>query len=154
MDLNSDFLDMIAALREERAEFLIVGAFALAAHGVPRATGDLDLWVRPRPENAKRVWRALLAFGAPVESAGLTVDDLSNAGMVFQMGQPPRRIDVITGIDGVSFDEAWLNRVTVRIGGLEIPCLGRADLVRNKRATGRAKDLLDVELLRSGETSD
>ena len=129
MDLNPDFLDMIAALREERAEFLIVGAFALAAHGVPRATGDLDLWVRPHPENAERVWGALLAFGAPVESATPTVDDLS-------------------------FEEAWPNRVTVEIEGLEIPCLGRDDLVRNKRATGRAKDLLDVELLRSGETSD
>lgn len=148
MDLNPDFVDMVAALREEGAEFLVVGAFAMAAHGVPRATGDLDLWVRPRPDNAERVWRALLRFGAPVELAGLTVEDLARAGMVYQVGQPPRRIDVITEIDGVSFDEAWPNRVVVEAGGLALPCLGRSDLVRNKKASDREKDRADLVLLR------
>lgn len=151
MDLNPDFLDMIAALREEGAEFLVVGAFALAAHGIPRATGDLDLWVRPRPDNAERVWRALLRFGAPVEVAGLSIEDLSRPGMVYQVGQPPRRIDVMTGIDGVAFDEAWPNRVVVTAGGLGFPCLGRSELVRNKEASGREKDRADLELLRKAE---
>jgi hypothetical protein len=151
MDLNPDFLDMIAALREERAEFLVVGAFALAAHGVPRATGDLDLWGRPEPENAERVWRALLTFGAPVEGAGLGIEDFTTPDTIFQMGRPPRRIDVITGIDGVAFEDAWPNRVTVEVEGIEVPCLGRQELVRNKRATGRAKDLLDLELLRGSD---
>jgi len=153
MDWNPDFLDMISALRDEGAEFLVVGAFAMAAHGVPRATGDLDLWVRPESENAERVWRALLRFGAPVDAAGLTVQDLINPGMVYQIGQPPRRIDVITGIDGVSFGEAWPNRVPVTVEGVEFPCLGHADLVRNKRASGRVKDKLDLDLLRKAEPS-
>jgi hypothetical protein len=153
MDLNPDFLDMVAALREEGAEFLVVGAFALAAHGVPRATGDLDLWVRPHPANAERVWRALLRFGAPVAAAGLTVEDLVNPGIVYQIGQPPRRIDVMTGIDGVSFAEAWPNRVEVTAGGLDFPCLGRGELVRNKAASDREKDRADLDLLRRAEQS-
>ena len=151
MDLNADFFDMIAALGEEGAEFLLVGAFALAAHGAPRATGDLDLWVRPDATNAERVWRALLRFGAPVEAAGLTAQDLATPAMVFQMGQPPRRIDVITGIDGVTFDEAWPNRVVVKVEGIDIPCLGRSELLRNKEAAARDKDLVDLKLLRDSE---
>jgi hypothetical protein len=147
MDLNPDFFDVVAALREEGAEFLVVGAFAMAAHGVPRATGDLDLWIRPVPENASRVWRALLRFGAPVEAASLTVEDLASPYMVFQMGQPPRRVDIITGIDGVSFEDAWPNRKLVTVEGLEVPCLGRSELIRNKKASGREKDLLDVKTL-------
>ncbi|HSL81759.1 MAG TPA: hypothetical protein VLF66_03230 [Thermoanaerobaculia bacterium] len=154
MDLNPDFFDMVAALREEGAELLVVGAFAMAAHGVPRATGDLDLWVRPEPENATRVWRALLRFGAPVESAGLTIEDLANPDMVFQMGQPPRRIDVITGIDGVTFDEAWPNRKLVTVEGLEVPCLGRRELIRNKEASGRDKDLVDLKTLREQDVGE
>jgi hypothetical protein len=133
MDLNPDFFDMIAALQEEDADFLVVGAFAMAAHGVPRATGDLDLWVRPHRRNAERVMRALLRFGAPVASANLTAEDLVNPDMVFQMGRPPRRIDVITGIDGVSFDDAWPNRLVLEVEGSEVPFLGRGELLRNKR---------------------
>jgi hypothetical protein len=151
MDLNPDFFDIVSALRDEGAEFLVVGAFAMAAHGVPRATGDLDLWVRPEPENAAKVWRALVRFGAPVESAGLTVEDLVNPDMVFQMGRPPRRIDVITGIDGVSFEEAWPNRKLVLVEGLEVPCLGRAELIQNKDSSGRDKDLVDLKTLRDQE---
>ena len=133
MNLNPDFFDMIAALQEEDADFLVVGAFAMAAHGVPRATGDLDLWVRPHRRNAERVMRALLRFGAPVASANLTAEDLVNPAMVFQMGRPPRRIDVITGIDGLSFDEAWPNRLVLEVEGREVPFLGRGELLRNKR---------------------
>jgi hypothetical protein len=147
MDLNPDFFDMIAALQEEDADFLVVGAFAMAAHGVPRATGDLDLWVRPHQQNAERVMTALLRFGAPVASANLTAEDLVNSAMVFQMGRPPRRIDVITGIDGVSFDEAWPNRLVLGVEGREVPFLGRGELLRNKQAAGREKDLVDLKAL-------
>ena len=147
MDLNPDFFDMIAALQEEDADFLVVGAFAMAAHGVPRATGDLDLWVRPHQQNAERVMTALLRFGAPVASANLTAEDLVNPAMVFQMGRPPRRIDVITGIDGVSFDEAWPNRLVLGVEGREVPFLGRGELLRNKQAAGREKDLVDLKAL-------
>lgn len=146
--LHPDFSDLLTCFREEQVEFLIVGAFALAANGVVRATGDLDVWVRPDPDNARRVWRALARFGAPLGRDDLKVSDLASPGTVYQMGLPPMRIDVLTGIDGVAFDEAWASRIEEQIGALRLCFLGRRDLVRNKRATGRIKDQQDVELLR------
>jgi hypothetical protein len=134
---------MLAALSAEGAEYLVVGAHALAAHGMPRATGDLDLWVRPTSENARRVWRALEAFGAPLHD--LTLEDLSRPEIVFQIGLAPNRIDILTSITGVDFEEASKNHITVEIEGLEIPVLGRAELIRNKRIVGRARDLADIE---------
>ena len=141
--MNRDYVEILAALSAAGADYLVVGAHALAAHGAPRATGDLDLWVRPTPENAGRVWRALEAFGAPLHD--LTLDDLSRPDVVFQIGIVPQRIDLLTSITGVTFDEASRNRVIVEIEGLEVPVLGRADLIRNKRAVGRARDLADIE---------
>lgn len=146
--LNEDFLDLLTAFREEGVEFLLVGAFALAANGAPRFTGDLDVWVRPDPGNAERVLRGLQRFGAPIAAHGISVDDLGQPGSVYQMGLPPRRIDVLTQIDGVTFDEAWAGRLEARVGSVTLPFLGLRELIRNKRATGRAKDLLDIELLR------
>jgi hypothetical protein len=102
--LNPDFSDMLSAFTGESVEYLVVGAYALAAHGVPRATGDLDFWIRPTPENASRVLRALAAFGAP--TADLALDDLTTPDLVFQIGVEPNRIDILTSIDGVTFDEA------------------------------------------------
>jgi glycine cleavage system aminomethyltransferase T len=116
-------------------------------HGVPRATGDLDIWIRPTPENAKKVWTALLDFGAPAEAMRLSLDDLTRPGTVFQMGLPPRRIDLLTEIDGVSFDQAWPSRILERVGDLEVPFLGREALLQNKKASARPKDLADVKLL-------
>lgn len=136
---------MLAALSATGADYLVVGAHALAAHGVPRATGDLDLWVRPDAKNAERVWRALQNFGAPLHD--LTLEDLSRTDVVFQIGVVPRRIDILTSITDVAFEGAWENRVTVRIDGLEIPVLGRSDLIRNKRAVGRTRDMADIEEL-------
>lgn len=133
--------------------FLVVGAHALAVHGHVRATGDLDIWIRPDPENAERVWRALVRFGAPVEAMGLTIPDLSRAGTVYQIGLPPRRIDILTEISGVDFDEAWPSRVAETVGDLQVPFLGREALVRNKKATGRTKDLADVESLEGPQAS-
>jgi hypothetical protein len=129
----------------------VVGAHAMAVHGVPRATGDLDIWVRPHPENAQRVWQALLDFGAPVEALGLSLDELANPGPVFQIGLPPRRVDILTEIDGLSFDQAWPSRVVERVGDLEVPFLGREALLRNKKASARAKDLAYVVLLERKE---
>jgi hypothetical protein len=147
--LNPDFSEILAALESEGASFLVIGAHALAVHGVPRATGDLDLWVRPDPENAHRVWRALVRFGAPVEAMAITPADFARPGLVYQIGLPPRRIDVLTEISGLGFDEAWTSRVVQRVGDLEVPFLGREALLKNKRASGRTKDLADLEALDS-----
>lgn len=143
--LNPDYRDMLSALSDEGADFLLVGAFALAAHGLPRATGDIDIWIGRSSMNAERVWRALQQFGAPVYT--LTVNDLTMPDVVFQIGVAPRRIDLLTSIDGVEFEDAWQRRLTVGLEGVEIPVIGREDLIRNKRAAGRPKDLLDLELL-------
>ena len=143
--MNRDFAEMLSELSAAGAEFLVVGAHALAAHGTPRATGDLDLWVRPTRENGERVLVALRKFRAPLFD--LTLDDLSQPGIVFQIGLPPARIDILTGISGVTFDEAWPRRVVATVAGQPLPFIGLADLIRNKRAAGRAKDLADVEAL-------
>lgn len=148
--MNEDFRDLLAALLGVEARFLVVGAHALAVHGVPRATGDLDVWIAADPANAERVWSGLMRFGAPVAALGVSRDDLTQPDRVVQIGLPPRRIDILTSISGVAFDEAWPERVTHEVDGLVVPFLGRAALVRNKRATGRTKDQADLEAL--GET--
>ena len=117
--MNPDFADMLSALSAAGVDFLIVGAHALAAHGVPRATGDLDIWVRPTPDNAARTLQALTAFGAPLTD--LSAEDLTRPDTVFQMGVPPARIDILSGITGVSFEEAWARRVVVPLSGLDVP---------------------------------
>jgi hypothetical protein len=143
--MNRDFVEMLSALSAAGVRFLVVGAHALAAHGAPRATGDLDIWVDASRDNATRVLEALGRFGAPLFD--LTVDDLCARDTVFQIGVPPSRIDILTGISGVDFDGAWSRRMEIPIGSLTIGTLGRADFVTNKRASGRPKDLLDLELL-------
>lgn len=143
---------MLSAFDEEDVEYLVVGAYALAAHGAPRATGDLDLWIRPTPENADRAFRALEAFGAPTHD--LTVDDLSDPDLVFQVGIEPRRIDILSSITGVSFDEAWRERELVEIDGLKLSILGRAQLIENKCALGRKQDLADIERLSENDTTE
>lgn len=147
--LNPDFRDILSAFIEQQVEFLVVGGYAMAAHRFPRATKDLDLWVRPRADNAERVLLALDAFGAPRH--GLTVDDLASAGTIYQVGVPPHRVDVITTVDGVPFDQAWTGRVEVNIDGLQVPVIGRAHLIVNKRTVGRPQDLVDADLLESAQ---
>lgn len=139
-----EFAEMLSALSEAGAEHLVVGGYAVGVHGEPRATKDIDILVRPSKANARRVMAALDLFGAP--RLGLIADDLSRAGMVFQIGFPPRRIDILTAIEGVSFDEAWASRIEVPVAGLAsaVPFLGREALVRNKKAVGRPQDLADV----------
>ncbi|MDX1570126.1 MAG: hypothetical protein R3200_06535 [Xanthomonadales bacterium] len=144
---NQDFLDILIALDETQAEFLVVGAHAMALHGVPRATGDLDLFVRASSANAQRVLEALVLFGAPVGSHGLAAEDLERQNMVYQLGLPPRRIDLMTSISGVSFQDAWDSRETIEIGEHSIPFIGLDALIKNKQATARDKDLVDARLL-------
>lgn len=147
-ELNPDFRDVLLTLAAEGVEFVVVGAHALALHGVPRATGDLDILVRPSADNAERVWRALTTFGAPLAAAGVRVEDFALPGIVYQIGLPPSRIDVLTEISGVTFDEAWSSREDGTLEGRTVHFLGRDALVRNKQATGRPKDLADVARLR------
>lgn len=151
--MTDDWFDLLSAFAAGDVRFLVVGAHALAAHGVPRGTQDLDVWVEPSPENAQRVWAALAAFGAPLDALGVTLDDLQRADTVVQLGLPPDRIDLLTALTGVAaFEHAWRDRVEHVVRDLRVPFLGRATLLANKRATGRRKDLADVEAL--GEDPD
>lgn len=142
-----DFHDFLTALIAQRARFLVVGAHALAAHGVPRATVDLDVWVDPVRENARRVWRALAEFGAPLESLGITEADFHRPEIVVQLGLPPYRVDILTSVSGLTFEVAWEGRIEALIENVRSPVLGLEAFVRNKRASGRKKDLADLEAL-------
>jgi len=146
--MNRDFAEMLDALFAAGAEFLIVGAHALAAHGRPRATGDLDIWVRPTPENAKRVWQALMRFGAPLNE--LRVEDLSTPEIVFQIGIVPARIDILTSLTALRFDDAWQRRQMIEVERRLLPFLSREDLITNKAALGRPRDLADIDDLEKG----
>lgn len=143
--LNEDYRDMLQCLLEERVRFLVVGAYALAAYGYPRATKDIDFLVNASSENAAHLMRALGRFGAPLDQVSAT--DFSTEGIVFQIGSAPRRIDILTRISGVDFERAYANRNTVLVEGIEVPVISLEDLIANKRATGRLQDLADVEKL-------
>ena len=143
--LNKNFRDMLSALNDSGAEYLVVGAHAMSTYGPARATGDFDIWVRPTKENAERVWMALERFGAPRRR--LSIGDLHTPGNVYQIGVVPNRIDLLTSIDGVEFNEAWQNRNQIQINGISVSVIGREQLLKNKRAVGRPKDLADVAWL-------
>ena len=143
--MHQDFLDLLRAFVDRDVRFLIVGAYALGVHGRPRATGDLDVWVDPTPENAVNIMHALKQFGAPLGQ--VTLDDFSRPGIVFQMGLPPVRLDLLTALSGLTFDEAWPTRTTASFGPLTVDVIGRDAFIKNKRATGRARDLGDIEAL-------
>lgn len=147
--MNPDFRDLLAEFNAHGVEFLVVGAHALAAHGLVRATKDLDVWVRPDPVNARRAFAALAAFGAPLHD--LTTEDLTRPGLIFQIGVEPIRIDVITAIDGVEFEEAWPDRLEARFVDQSVGVLSRRHLIQNKRAAGRDQDLVDARRLERGE---
>lgn len=145
MYLNRDYRDMLNALNDAGADYLVVGAYALAFHGNIRATGDIDIWVRPTPENAERVWRALDAYKAPKRN--MKVSDFCEPNVVYQIGVEPSRIDFLTSIDGVTFEDAWKNRREAEFQGVKFNALGRDELLANKRACGRPKDLADAAWL-------
>jgi hypothetical protein len=143
--LNEDYRDILHALSDENVRFILVGAYALAAHGYPRATMDIDIWVMPSPDNAEAVLRALHSFGAPLHN--LTKEDLEEDGTIFQIGVAPRRIDIITAASGLEFEHTYQNSVLVNIDGIDVHIPSIDDLIINKKATGRTKDLADVEAL-------
>lgn len=142
---NQDFKDLFAEFNAHGVEFLVVGAHALAAHGYVRATKDLDVWVKPDDENAARIISALATFGAPTHT--VTERDFAAPGITFQIGVEPVRIDIITAVDGLTFEQAWPNRVLSEYGGEPVFVVSRDDLVRNKRAAGRPQDLVDIATL-------
>lgn len=143
----ADFRDLLAALTETGVRFLVVGAHALAAHGVPRVTGDLDLWIEPTEGNAARVWAALRRFGAPLESLGIEQSDFVRPDQVIQLGLPPYRIDLMTTISGLAFGDAWESRLAGTLFDVPVLFIGRDAFIRNKRASGRPKDLEDLRSL-------
>lgn len=140
--VNPDFRDLFAALNEAQANYLVVGAHAVAFYAEPRFTKDLDVWVEASPTNAPRVFRALQDFGAPL--TGVSETDFRSPGAVFQIGVAPNRIDVTTSIEGVSFEAAWPNRSPTTFGDQSIWIIGRAELIQNKTAAARPQDLLDL----------
>ncbi len=151
MKLDKDFNEFVTLFVASDVRFLIVGGYALAAHGVPRATGDLDAWVWINPENAAKVRRALEKFG--FSGLGITTDDFSRTDSIVQLGYPPYRIDILTSIDGVEFEAAWDNRLMIDLDGVEVPFISRTDLIVNKRAAGRPQDVADVKRLTNEDSS-
>ena len=145
MEVQPDFRDLLALLNEHKVEYLIVGGYALAFHGAPRFTGDIDIFVRPNSENAARVLNALAAFG--FRFPNLTADDFANPNKVVQLGMPPVRIDIITSISGVSWEEAEAAKEPGAFGDVPVAYIGRREYIKNKRAAGRKKDLADIEAL-------
>ncbi|MFB0555460.1 MAG: hypothetical protein ACETWQ_19315 [Phycisphaerae bacterium] len=146
--LNEDYKEMLQILLGNETKFLVVGAYAMGAYGYPRATGDFDIWIETSFENAKRVYKSLTQFSAPV--AELTEKTFSQEGIIFQIGVAPRRIDIITKIDGVEFDKAYAQREEIEIEGISIPFISKGNLIKNKLSTGREKDKLDADYLQSG----
>jgi len=145
MQLNQDFSDLFSALNAADSRYLLVGGYAFAFHAEPRATKDLDVWVEPTLQNARAVWQALADFGAPMSS--VTVDELAKPDLILQIGVAPNRIDVVTSIDGVAFEEAWEGRVDSVYGAVPIRIIGVRELIKNKKAAGRPQDLADVRRL-------
>jgi hypothetical protein len=145
--MNHDFAEMLRALSAEGVDYLVVGAYAVAGHGIPRARGDIDLWVRPTADNAARLWQALGRVGAP--RSRLSPDLLTQPALVYQIDLPPNRIDFLPSIDGVAFDAAWAERVRCVVDGIAFAMLSLRHLVANKRAIGRPQAPADVARLES-----
>jgi hypothetical protein len=145
MQLNADFRDLLSELNSENVDYLIVGAYAMGVHGMPRYTGDIDILYRPTPENVSGVLRALRSFG--YTSLDITPEALLQPDTVMYLGHPPARIDLLNAISGVTFDEAWDTKVTTNLGGIETSVLSLSALAKNKKSTGRTKDLVDLELI-------
>jgi hypothetical protein len=149
MPLPEDWRAFIESLNSNEVEYLVVGAVALAHHGFPRYTGDLDVLVRSSPNNAQRLESALAEFG--FAALGLKANDFVDSYRVIQLGVPPNRIDLLTSLTGVTFDEAWAGRVEAIVEGTRVNFIGREALILNKRMTGRTKDKLDLEALNASE---
>jgi len=144
--LNKDYKEMLQILLNNKVRFLVVGAYAMGAYGYPRATGDIDIWVEASSENSEKIHQSLSEFGAPLSE--VTKTTFCEEGIVFQIGVAPRRIDIITKIDGVDFNKAYSDKQKMEIEGIKIPFLSKEDLIKNKESTGREKDQLDAKYLR------
>ena len=149
MNGNHDFRDLLQCLNEADARYLIVGAYAVIFHTEPRYTKDLDIWADPAPENARKTWNALVRFGAPL--ADLTLADLSNPDIVFQIGIEPNRVDILLDVEGLIFQEAWERRATGAYEDQKVFVLSYEDTVHAKKAAGREQDLLDAHRLESNK---
>lgn len=150
--MPQDLKELLRAFNDHGVKYLIVGGYAFGVHAEPRATKDLDIFIRSDEENSKAVFRALAQYGAPLE--GLAPRDFMD-GTTFQIGQPPARIDILQRIDGISFDEAWKNRIEGVIDGqIQAAIISKGDLIRNKLATGREQDTLDVKKLQAAGQND
>jgi hypothetical protein len=145
MELNSDFSELLQAFNAAGVKYLVIGGYAMAVHGFPRFTKDLDLWIEASPENARRTYDALRNFGAPLDD--LTEEDLRDPEIVFQIGVAPVRADILVSITDVAFDVAWPQRIETHYGSIPVCVIGKEALIRNKRATGRPRDILDAEEL-------
>jgi hypothetical protein len=148
---NPDYKDLFRIFSEEQVEYLVVGAHAVVFYAEPRYTKDIDIWVRPTPENANKVWTALKKFGAPL--GNVTPHDFTDSTMVYQIGIAPNRIDILMGVEGVEFENAWKNKVGSAYDGIPIHILGRSDLIKAKQTTKRPQDLLDLERLKQSDDS-
>ena len=146
-ELSEDFRDLLLELADAGAEFVLLGGHAVAFHGHPRATKDMDVLIRANASNAERVYQALAAFGAPLETFQVSAEDFASYDGVLQIGLPPRRVDILNRADGITFDEAIAERASFKLEGRTIPVIGRSALIKNKRAAGRAQDIADVEAL-------
>jgi len=147
--LNEDYKEMLQILLKNKVKFLVVGAYAMGAYGYPRATGDFDIWVEDSSANSKKVYQSLSEFGTPLSE--LTQDTFTEKGIIFQIGVAPRRIDIITAIDGVDFEQGYSNRQDILINDIKVPFISKKDLIKNKESTGREKDKLDAEYLRKAD---
>jgi hypothetical protein len=136
---NQDYKEMLSTLLEEKVNFLLVGAYAMAAHGYPRATGDIDIFIQPNETNAEKVYNALIKFEAPLKN--VSAKDFSTPGTIFQIGATPRRIDIINSIDGVSFEEAYSDRIIVEIESLPVPVISKENIIKNKEEAGKGTSL-------------
>ena len=145
MQFDKDFSEFVALLAAHDVRYMIVGGYALAAHGLPRATGDLDAWIWTDQQNAERLLVVLEKFG--FGGIGISESDLTADDCVLQLGYPPYRIDLLTRIDGVEFEAAWGRHIELVLGGVKVPFIGRDDLIANKRAVGRPQDVVDVKRL-------
>jgi len=149
--LNEDYKEILQILLSNKTRFLIVGAYAMGAYGYPRATGDFDIWVEASAENSKKIYKSLSEFGAPLSD--VTEKTFTGKGIIFQIGVAPRRIDIITHIDGVAFEEAYKTKEFIEIENLRVPFLSKENLIKNKESTGREKDRLDADYLKKNKNA-
>lgn len=143
--MNSDFKELLKLFNDSRIKYLIIGGWAVTYHAEPRYTKDLDVWISADRANAKAIFQALRAFGAPL--SGISADDFTQEGNFYQMGVPPVRVDVLMSVPGLKFEDAWHNRVVADFDGVPVNFISRQDLIISKRASGRPQDLIDADLL-------